>query len=256
MRSAIPKPLHRLAGRPMVAHLIAACAEAGFGHAAVVVGPEPAFGPLREAVAPHPCFVQRDRLGTAHATLAAAEALAATAGEAMVLYGDVPLVRPATMRALAARRRETGAGLALLAFRPADPAQYGRVILGEDGFVTRIVEWRDADAAERAVGLCNAGLFCAPAADLLRWLRRVGNDNAKGEYYLTDVVAIARAEGARVAHAEAPPGSCSASIPAPSWPLPRRRSSSACAPRRWRAGPRWSRPRPCSSPGTRGSAPT
>lgn len=205
MRSSMPKPLHRLAGRPMVAHLIEACAEAGFARAVVVAGPEPAFAPLHALVAPHPCVVQHDRLGTAHATLAAAEALAATRGEAMVLYGDVPLVRPATMRALAARRRETGAGLALLAFRPADPAQYGRVILGEDGFVARIVEWREADSAERAVGLCNAGLFCAPAADLLRWLRQVGNANAKGEYYLTDIVAIARAEGARVTHAEAAP---------------------------------------------------
>lgn len=204
MRSALPKPLHPLAGRPMVTHLIEACATAGFGRAAVVMGPEPSFAPMRKAVSPHACVVQHERLGTAHATLAAADALAATAGEAMVLYGDVPLVRPATVRALAARRREAGAGLALLAFRPADPAQYGRVILGGDGLVTRIVEWRDADDTERAVGLCNAGLFCAPAADLLRWLRQVGNDNAKGEYYLTDIVAIARAEGVRVAHAEAP----------------------------------------------------
>jgi bifunctional UDP-N-acetylglucosamine pyrophosphorylase/glucosamine-1-phosphate N-acetyltransferase len=188
----------------MAAHLIEACAEAGFGRAVVVIGPEPGFAAMRAVAAPHPCVVQHGRLGTAHAALAAAEALAAATGEAMVLYGDVPLVRPATMRALAAARRATGAGLALLAFHPADPAQYGRVILGEDGFVARIVEWRDADADERAVGLCNAGLFCAPAADLLRWLRRVGNDNAKGEYYLTDIVAIARAEGALVAHQEAP----------------------------------------------------
>ena len=204
MRSAIPKPLHRLAGRPIVAHLVEACAEAGFGRAVIVVGPEPEFEPMRKVVAPNPCVVQHERLGTAHAALAAAEALAAASGEAVVLYGDVPLVRPETMQALAARRRETGAGLALLGFRPADPAQYGRVILAEDGFVSRIVEWRDADDTERAVGLCNAGLFCAPAADLLRWLRQVGNDNAKGEYYLTDIVAIARAEGASVAHQEAP----------------------------------------------------
>ncbi|MFQ3622250.1 MAG: bifunctional UDP-N-acetylglucosamine diphosphorylase/glucosamine-1-phosphate N-acetyltransferase GlmU [Acetobacteraceae bacterium] len=204
MRSSTPKPLHRLAGRPMVCHVLAACREAGFGSAAVVVGPEPAFAAMREAVAPAPCFVQEQRLGTAHAALAAAPALAAARGEAMVLYGDVPLVRAATMRALVEARREAGAALALLAFRPADPAQYGRVLLDADGSVARIVEWRDAGASERAVGLCNAGLFCAPAADLLRWLRRVGNANAKGEYYLTDIVAIARAEGGRIAHVEAP----------------------------------------------------
>ncbi|MCS6853300.1 MAG: bifunctional UDP-N-acetylglucosamine diphosphorylase/glucosamine-1-phosphate N-acetyltransferase GlmU [Elioraea sp.] len=203
MRSCLPKPLHPLAGRPMVAHVLDAARAAGFAEAAVVIGPEPAFAAMRDAVAPARCFVQEERLGTAHAVLAAAPALEATAGEAMILYGDVPLVRPATMLALAQRRREAGADLALLSFRPADPAQYGRVVLDEAGFVSRIVEWRDATAEERAIGLCNAGLFCAPAADLLRWLRRVDNANAKGEYYLTDIVAIARAEGARVVAAEA-----------------------------------------------------
>lgn len=203
MRSRLPKPLHPLAGRPMVAHVLDSARAAGFAEAAVVIGPEPAFAAMRDAVAPARCFVQEERLGTAHAALAAAPALEATAGEAMILYGDVPFVRPETMRALAARRREAGAALALLAFRPRDPAQYGRVVLDEAGSVMRIVEWRDATAEERAIGLCNAGLFCAPAADLLRWLRRVGNANAKGEYYLTDIVAIAHAEGARVVAAEA-----------------------------------------------------
>ncbi len=204
MRSRLPKPLHPLASRPMVAHVLDAARAAGFTEAAVVIGPEAAFAAMRRAVAPAACFVQEERLGTAHAVLAATPALEATVGEAMILYGDVPFVRPETMRALAARRREAEAGLALLVFRPADPAQYGRVVLDNDGFVSRIVEWRDATAEERAIGLCNAGLFCAPAADLLRWLRRVGNANAKGEYYLTDIVAIARGEGARVVAAEAP----------------------------------------------------
>ncbi len=203
MRSRLPKPLHPLASRPMVAHVLDAARAAGFTEAAVVIGPEAAFAAMRRAVAPAACFVQEERLGTAHAVLAATPALEATVGEAMILYGDVPFVRPETMRALAARRREAEAGLALLVFRPADPAQYGRVVLDNDGFVSRIVEWRDATAEERAIGLCNAGLFCAPAADLLRWLRRVGNANAKGEYYLTDIVAIARGEGARVVAAEA-----------------------------------------------------
>lgn len=203
MRSRLPKPLHPLASRPMVAHVLDAARAAGFTEAAVVIGPEAAFAAMRRAVAPAACFVQEERLGTAHAVLAATPALEATVGEAMILYGDVPFVRPETMRALAARRREAEAALALLVFRPADPAQYGRVVLDNDGFVSRIVEWRDATAEERAIGLCNAGLFCAPATDLLRWLRRVGNANAKGEYYLTDIVAVARDEGARVVAAEA-----------------------------------------------------
>jgi len=204
LRSSVPKPLHRLGGVPMVRLLVASCEAAGFGRIVVVVGPEPAFAPMRAAVAPHAVAVQAERLGTAHAALMAADLLAATEGEAIILYGDVPLVSAATLAGMVAHRQAAGAGLALLAFTPEDPAEYGRVLRGADGFVERIVEWRDATEAERAVGLCNAGLFCAPAADMLRWLGQVGNDNAKREYYLTDIVAIARGEGVRVAAAEAP----------------------------------------------------
>jgi bifunctional UDP-N-acetylglucosamine pyrophosphorylase/glucosamine-1-phosphate N-acetyltransferase len=193
----------------MVRLLLDACEAAGFGRIVVVAGPEPAFDPMRAAVAPHAVVVQAERLGTAHAALMAEAALAETAsidsgGEAIILYGDVPLVSAATLSGMVARRAEAGAGLALLGFTPTDPAQYGRVVLEPDGSVARIVEWRDASPAERAIGLCNAGLFCAPARDMLRWLRAVRNDNAKGEYYLTDIVALARSEGARVAVAEAP----------------------------------------------------
>jgi bifunctional UDP-N-acetylglucosamine pyrophosphorylase/glucosamine-1-phosphate N-acetyltransferase len=204
LKSQVPKPLHRLGGRPMVRLLLDACEAAGFGRIVVVAGPEPAFDPMRAAAAPHQVVVQAERLGTAHAALMAEAALAATAGEAIILYGDVPLVSAATLAAMVRRREEAGAGLALLGFTPDDPAQYGRVVLEADGSVARIVEFKDADPAERAIGLCNAGLFCAKAADMLRWLKRVGNANAKGEYYLTDIVALARAEGHRVAVAEAP----------------------------------------------------
>ena len=123
------------------------------------------------------------------------------AGDVAVLYADNPLIRPDTLRRLRAARTE--AGLVLLAMRPAEPGQYGRVLTAGDT-VERIVEWADATEAERAVGLCNAGVICAAAPDLERWLRAVRNDNSKGEYYLTDVVAHARAEGARVVAVEAP----------------------------------------------------
>jgi bifunctional UDP-N-acetylglucosamine pyrophosphorylase/glucosamine-1-phosphate N-acetyltransferase len=119
-----------------------------------------------------------------------------------VLYGDNPLVTEATLGRLLAAREQ--ADLVLLAMRPADPGRYGRLVTGEDGMVERIVEWADADAAQRAIGLCNAGVVCAAAADLFRWLQAVTNDNAKGEYYLTDVVALARAEGRSVRAVEAP----------------------------------------------------
>ena len=198
MKSARPKALHPIAGRPMIQHLIASC-EAAFDKVALVVGPE-GEAVAREAV-PHAAFIQHDRLGTAHAALAAADAFGD--GDVAVLYADNPLIRPETLRRLLERRRAGDAGLVLLAMRPLDPDRYGRVI-GEGGYVDRVVEWADATAAERAETLCNAGVFCAAAGDLLRWLRAVQPSPAKGEYYLTDCVAVARAEGAPVAAVEAP----------------------------------------------------
>ncbi|MBR0680264.1 bifunctional UDP-N-acetylglucosamine diphosphorylase/glucosamine-1-phosphate N-acetyltransferase GlmU [Roseomonas eburnea] len=199
MRSTRPKVMHPLAGRPMIRHLLAA-AEARFGRIVVVVGPD--MPELEAAAAPHDVAVQRERLGTGHAALQASSLLGGHPGDVAVLYGDNPLITEATIGRLLAAR--AGADLVLLAMRPADPGRYGRVVTGTDGGVERVVEWADADEADRAVGLCNAGVVCAASADLFRWLAAVGNDNAKGEYYLTDVVALAREEGRRVAFVEAP----------------------------------------------------
>jgi bifunctional UDP-N-acetylglucosamine pyrophosphorylase/glucosamine-1-phosphate N-acetyltransferase len=193
MCSALPKALHPLAGRPMLNHLIAA-AEAVFDRIVVVIGPE--MPGLERAARPHATVVQAERLGTGHAALQAAPLLRDFAGDVAVLYADNPLIPEATLRRLLARRAE--AGLALLAMRPAEPGRYGRVVTDAAGDVTRVVEWADASEAERALGLCNAGVVAAPAADLFRWLAAVRPDNAKGEYYLTDVVALAVAEGRRV----------------------------------------------------------
>ena len=197
MKSATPKALHRIAGRPMLQHLIASCAEV-FDRIVVVAGPDMAA--LEQAAAPHPVVVQADRLGTAHAALQAAAHFGD--GDVAVLYADNPLIRPATLRRLRNRRRTPGVALALLAMRPADPGRYGRV-LSLDGDVERIVEWPDATEAEREVGLCNAGVLCASAADFLRWLYQV-QPSPTGEFYLTDCVALARNEGRRVAAVEAP----------------------------------------------------
>lgn len=199
MRSSLPKALHPIAGRPMLNHLIAAC-ETAFDRIVVVVGP--GMEALERAAAPHPTAVQAERLGTGHAALQAAPLLQGFDGDAAVLYADNPLISADTLRRLLARRAE--AGLALLAMRLADPGRYGRVVREPSGDVLRVVEWADADAAERGIGLCNAGVVCAPAADLLRWLRALRNDNSKGEYYLTDAVALARADGKRVVAEEAP----------------------------------------------------
>ena len=200
MRSALPKAMHRLAGRPMLLHLIESCLLA-FDRVVVVAGP--GMEGLARAAAPHPVVVQADRLGTAHAALQAAELFGD--GDAAVLYADNPLIRPDTLRLLLARRRAGDAGLCLLGMRPAVPGRYGRVI-GRDGWVDRIVEWADASEAERTEGLCNAGVLCAAAPDLARWLRAVQPSLTTGEYYLGDCVALARVEGARVAVVEAPYG--------------------------------------------------
>ena len=198
MKSALPKALHPIAGRPMLAHLIASCTTA-FERVVVVLGPD--MEALARVAAPHPVVVQEHRLGTAHAALQAAALFGD--GDVAVLYADNPLITPATLQRLRQRRAAGDVGLALLAMRPADPARYGRVI-ARDGFVDRIVEWADATPVERAEGLCNAGVLCADAGRMRAWLEAVRNDNAKGEYYLTDVVALARAEGVQVAAVEAP----------------------------------------------------
>jgi bifunctional UDP-N-acetylglucosamine pyrophosphorylase/glucosamine-1-phosphate N-acetyltransferase len=198
MKSALPKTLHKIAGRTMLRHLLTSC-EPLFDRIVVVLGPD--MEAVAREAAPHACVVQHERLGTAHAALQAEAHFGD--GEVAVLYADNPLIRPATLRRLLDRRAAGDAGLALLAFRPADPARYGRVV-GQHGFVERIVEWVDATDEIRALDLCNAGVLCAPAADMRRWLQAVRPDNAKGEFYLTDVVSLARAEGAKVAAVEAP----------------------------------------------------
>ena len=199
MKSAMPKVMHRIAGRPMINHLIAAC-ETVFERIIIVAGP--GMPELERAVAPHASVVQAERLGTGHAARMAAPLLQGFAGDVAVLYGDNPLITSATLERLVATR-ET-ADLAMLAMRPVDPAKYGRVVQDGAGDVARIVEWADASEDERAISLCNAGVVCAAWTDLSRWLAALRNDNRQSEFYLTDVVGAARAEGRRNRAVEAP----------------------------------------------------
>jgi bifunctional UDP-N-acetylglucosamine pyrophosphorylase/glucosamine-1-phosphate N-acetyltransferase len=198
MKSTLPKTLHRIAGRSMLRHLLASC-EAVFDRIVVVVGPD--MEAVQREAAPHISVVQQERLGTAHAALTAAAEFGD--GEVAILYADNPLIRPDTLQRLLQRRRRGDARLVLLAFRPADPGRYGRVVM-RNGMVERIVEWADASDDVRAIGLCNAGVLCAAAGDMRRWLEDVHADNAKGEYYLTDAVALAAGNGLHVAAIEAP----------------------------------------------------
>ncbi len=198
MRSALPKAAHRLAGRPMLRHLLDSAGQV-FERLVVVVGPD--MPQLAAMAAPHPTVVQADRRGTAHAALCAAEQFGS--GEVVILFADNPLVRAETLARLVAERRASGAGLGLMAMRPADPARYGRLLTDAQGHVTRIVEWADATPDERAIGLVNAGALCGPADRLAAWLREIRPDNAKGEFYLTDLVGLAVRDGATVVAVEA-----------------------------------------------------
>ena len=192
MRSDLHKVLHPLAGRPMLLHLLAGAAALEPARTVVVVGAgreqvEAAVTPLGVQV-----VVQAEQLGTGHAVAQARDALAGFAGDVLVLYGDVPLVTPATMaRMLERLHAPDRPASVVLGFRPADPGAYGRVIADANGRIGRMVEWKDASAEERAVTLCNSGLMAADADELFGWLAQVGNDNAAGEYYLPDVVMLA-----------------------------------------------------------------
>ena len=199
MKSATPKVLHPVAGRPMIGHVMATLAQAGIDRAVAVIGE--GMEAVADAAAPHATALQIDRLGTAHAVLAAREFIAANpADDLIVLYGDTPLITAETVDTmLAARQAAPQPGVVVLGFEPDDPGPYGRLILGADGSLEQIVEARDATPEQLAVGLCNSGVMVIDGARALDWLDRIGNDNAKGEYYLTDVVAIARADGAAAA---------------------------------------------------------
>jgi bifunctional UDP-N-acetylglucosamine pyrophosphorylase / glucosamine-1-phosphate N-acetyltransferase len=195
MRSARPKVLHAVGGRSLIAHVLAAVTAAG-GRAAVVVGPgQEAVVRAAKAVMPDVEFYQQhERRGTAHAVLAARDALARGADDVLVAFADTPLITPATFARLRAALA-AGTGVAVLGFRPADPTGYGRLIVDAGGKLLAIREEKDASPVERAIRLCNAGLMALAGGTALAILERIGDDNAKREFYLTDAVGIARATG-------------------------------------------------------------
>jgi len=203
MKSRLPKVLHKVAGRTMLHHVLAATRAAGATRTAVVVGPgrEDVAAEATRIVPDAQVFVQTERLGTAHAVLAARAALEQGADDVLVLYADTPLVRPETLARLRAPLAE-GAAVAALGFEPEDPTGYGRLVTSGDELVA-IREEKDATAAEKAVRFCNAGLMALSGKDALSILDRIGNANSKGEYYLTDAVEIARADGRAAVAAKA-----------------------------------------------------
>jgi bifunctional UDP-N-acetylglucosamine pyrophosphorylase / glucosamine-1-phosphate N-acetyltransferase len=192
MRSTLPKVLHRIAGRTMLDHVLSTAKQAGGARLAVIVGPDhvPVAEEVKRIAPEAQIFEQTQRLGTAHAVLAARAALAEPSDDVLVLFADTPLARVETLGRLRAALAN-GAAVAVLGFTPRDPTGYGRLIMrGQDLLAIR--EERDASADEKAIKLCNGGLMAIAGRHALAILDRIGNTNAKSEYYLTDAVAIAR----------------------------------------------------------------
>ena len=195
MKSARPKVLHEIAGRTMLAQVLAAVAAAGAQDVALVIGPgrDDVAAEARKNAPEASIFVQEQRRGTAHAVLAAREAIARGYDDVLIVYADIPLIRAVTLAALYDSLAE-GAIVAALGFAARDPAGYGRLI-EKDGALLAIREHKDASPAERGIVLCNAGPIAISGARALALLDLIGSDNAAGEFYLTDIVAIAAAQG-------------------------------------------------------------
>lgn len=189
MRSTLPKVLHSIGGRPMIAHVLEAARSSGADRVAVVIGPdrEDVAAEVKRTSGKAGIFVQRERLGTAHAVLAAKDAIA-QGQNVLVVFGDTPLLQARTLRAL--RDALEKAAVVVLGFRPDNPKGYGRLLM-ESGKLKAIREENDASEAERATNLCNAGVMALQGKHALSLLNAIGNRNKKQEFYLTDAVALA-----------------------------------------------------------------
>ena len=202
MGSDLHKVLHEVDGKPMLGRVLDNLDTLQIDQTVVVVGAGRAQ--IHAAFPDIATAVQEEQLGTGHAVRMAEAALQGFEGIVLVLYGDVPMVRAGTMKALC-EKIDDDTALAVLGFRPEDTLRYGRRVTDAQGQLVRIVEHEDANAEEREINFCNSGILAGRAGVLFALLAQIGNDNAKGEYYLTDVVGLARATGHRIATAEADP---------------------------------------------------
>ena len=194
MKSTLPKVLHPLGGVPMIRHLMETLDGLEMDRIVVVVGED--MPAVVDAVAPCPTVTQTPRLGSGDAVLTARAAFEGFTGDVLVVYGDTPLITKETLgRLIAARRAPLDPAVAVLGFCPAEPGRYGRLILAPDGTLETIIEARDANPEQLAVGFCNSGVIAVDGKRLFPLIEKLDNGNAAGEYYLTDIVAGARADG-------------------------------------------------------------
>jgi bifunctional UDP-N-acetylglucosamine pyrophosphorylase / glucosamine-1-phosphate N-acetyltransferase len=198
MKSALPKVLHKVAGLSMLGHVLGLARACECDQLAVVIGPgmDDVGRETKRLAEQAQVFIQGEQRGTADAVLAARAIIAAHPGDVIVLYADTPLIRPETVQRLR-RALDAGTAIAVLGFHAADPSGYGRLLTAPDGTLLAIREHRDASEAECQISLCNSGVMAFRCPDLLGLLDRIGNANAKGEYYLTDAVEVARGQGLR-----------------------------------------------------------
>ena len=202
MKSDLPKVLHSIAGQPMIKHLIASAEK--IGPERIVVVSAVANEDMQSIVAPHPIAIQAEQLGTGHAVLSTAKEMAGFKGDVLILFGGDPLITPETMNQLLERRRQADSpSVVVLGFRPADPGLYGRLIFDNENNLTKIVEAQDASGEQLNLRMCNAGVMAVDSTRLFDLLNSIGNDNAKGEYYLTDIVATANRTGGTCTYIEA-----------------------------------------------------
>ena len=199
MHSKSPKVTHPVGGRSMLAHVLSLAKELGAVENIVVLGPE--LENQTKNIIPEDIiartFIQKERLGTAHAVLAAKEGFGNHEGQIIVLYGDTPLLTAETLGKLRTRMDE-GADVVVLGFEAVDPTGYGRLVQNADGSLAAIREHKDASEDEKAIRLCNSGVFGFNAGKLQGLLQRIDNNNANGEYYLTDTVELAKGDGLKV----------------------------------------------------------
>ena len=202
MKSALPKVLHTLAGRPMLCHLLETIAPLGIDPVVVVTGKDMAA--VAEAAKPHMTVVQEPALGTGHAVLAALDGLGEFHGDVLVLFGADPLITPETIERLLDARRQKPSNappntpepaIVVLGFYADEPGAYGRLITGPDGGLEAIIEAGDATPEQLEICFCNSGIMAVDGRHLQGLLERVGNDNKKKEFYLTDIIALAREDG-------------------------------------------------------------
>lgn len=193
MKSKMPKVLHKIAGLPMVCHVLETAKALGADKIVTVIGPD--MEEVRKAVAPTPCAIQQAQKGTADAVMAAMPELDGFKGDVLVLYGDVPLVTEQTLQILIDHHQGGDFGATILVMAPPNPTGYGRIIQNADGTLNRIVEQADASEEEKQIRLVNSGIMCIKGESLNAWLAQIESKNAQGEFYLTDLPSVIQKEG-------------------------------------------------------------